>query len=129
MFYDADCEFCLRQVARLQRWLGPGRIQYSPLQSPNAAEILGLSPSELFSQMHYLRSDGRCFSGADALLELGRLLWWVRPLAWVGRMPGIVCGLRWAYRKVAAHRYCLASARSVNKARENKSRRVFFDLP
>lgn len=129
LFYDSECPFCRRQVARLQRWIGPGRIQYTPLASERAAERLGLPPAEMKSQMHFLSSDGRRFGGADALLELGRFLWWARPLAWMGRVPAITLGLRYLYRKLAERRHCFGGSCSRAGRERSKRTRTFFDLP
>jgi hypothetical protein len=79
------------------------------------------------TQMHFLTSGGRRFSGADALLELARFIWWARPLAWFGRLPGVVQALRWAYRKVAERRHRLNKACSIRK--RPRPVRVFFDSP
>lgn len=56
--------------------------------------------------MRVLTRDGCVFGGADAVIFLARQVWWMRPLAWIARLPGATAVLRSLYRRVAARRHC-----------------------
>ena len=87
MFYDASCALCLDWARRWERSLRRQGFRAIPLQTPGTAESLGVSPSDLLARMHLLTAGGRCFTGADAYVEMARARAWSRPLAWLASRP------------------------------------------
>lgn len=67
--------------------------------------------------MHLLTKDGARFAGADAFVEVGRHVWWARPLTAATRLPGVMPLLRRGYNWVAANRYCLNGSCPVPQRR------------
>ncbi len=116
LFYDAECKFC----TRLARWLAkPMRhrgLAVAPLQDPRVSALLGLSPDELLSAIRFVMSDGRQYSGADALLAVAHELWWARPLVWLAKIPGALFALRAAYTWGAHRLHCRAQVCAINHA-------------
>jgi predicted DCC family thiol-disulfide oxidoreductase YuxK len=108
LFFDAECEFCIR----IARWLAPilkkRGLGIAPLQDPRVGALLGLAREEVMREMKLLLSDGRQLGGADACVALAREIWWARPLVWVGKVPGVMDLLRNGYRSIAARRSCAA---------------------
>src|ERR1035438_4431544 len=108
LFFDAECVFC----TRIARWLAPilerRGLALAPLQDPRVVALLGFSHDRLMREMHFLRSDGSRYGGADTLVALARGVWWWRPLVWISKVPGIMPALRSWYRTIAARRSCMA---------------------
>jgi predicted DCC family thiol-disulfide oxidoreductase YuxK len=71
-----------------------------------AVRRFGLALPALAAAMHLILPDGRVFSGADAVPELGRLLpgkrWW----AWGFAVPGVRPVARRVYARIARGRRC-----------------------
>ena len=106
IFYDADCAFCRGLACRLERALWRRGFRILPLQTPGSEERLGVSSTDLFSEMYLLTSEGRRFGGADAVVEIAQRTWWAWPLAATARIPGTMPLLRRLYARVAANRAC-----------------------
>jgi predicted DCC family thiol-disulfide oxidoreductase YuxK len=108
LFFDAKCRFC----TRIARWLAPilqrRGLAVAPLQDPRVGALLGVSGEELMRELRFLLSDGSQYGGADAVVALGREIWWARPLVWLSKVPGMMEVLRAGYRWVAGLRSCAA---------------------
>ncbi len=107
VFYDGQCPICLRGIARFGGLLARHGFKVEPLQTPGTQERAGRSREAMMRDMHLLTADGRVMAGVDAYLHIGDTIGWLRPIAWIARLPG----LRWladqAYRCVADNRYRL----------------------
>lgn len=110
LFFDAECEFCTRIAAWLERPMQRRGLAVAPLQDPRVGALLGLSREELLRAIRYLSSDGNQHSGADALVALAREFWWARPLIWMSQIPGGAWMMRAGYGWVARQRRCHAQA-------------------
>jgi alginate O-acetyltransferase complex protein AlgI len=106
IFYDADCRYCRAMARRFQPLFAGRQFELLPLQTAGLAEKLHLAKSELLAEMRVLRPDGKCFSGADALIEIARDFWWAWPVWQLGRVPAIRGILRAGYRWIARNRSC-----------------------
>ena len=113
LFFDAECNFCIR----LARWIAPilarRGMAVAPLQDPRVGALLGLRGSELLRELRFLWSDGTQYGGADAVVAVARNIWWGRPLGWIAKVPGAMPLLHSGYRWVAAQRSCAAAQCSV----------------
>lgn len=107
VFYDADCSLCARSAARASRMLERRGFRLLPLQTPGAAERVGVTSEALLARMHLLKRDGRRFAGADAFVEIARHVKWARPVVALSEWQGVLPLLRRCYDWMAAHRYCL----------------------
>lgn len=99
VIFDDDCGMCARSIARLRPLLEPRGFRFQPFPP-------GTDKPEMKLQL----PGGLELGGATALLHLVRAVWWLRPLAWLAGIPGVLPLLQRAYRKVAAHRYGISSA-------------------
>ena len=106
LIYDGECGLCLRSVQRLRAWDREQRLAYVAFQDAPAVQRFGIGLPALAAAMHLVLPDGRVFSGADAVPELGRLLpgkrWW----AWGFAVPGVRQVARRVYRHIARRRHC-----------------------
>ena len=110
VIYDGECNFCRKQVERLQRLDCCGnRLSFISLHDPRVAERYpDLTRDQMMEQMYVIDREGRRHGGADAVRYLSRLL----PLLWIAapilHVPGTASLWRWMYRQVASRRYKLA---------------------
>jgi predicted DCC family thiol-disulfide oxidoreductase YuxK len=106
LIYDGECGLCQRAVQRLRAWDREQRLAYLPFQDTDAVRRFGIGLPALAAAMHLVLPDGRVFSGADAVPELGRLLpgkgWW----AWGFAVPGVRRLARRIYCGIAQRRRC-----------------------
>lgn len=103
LFYDGDCGFCRRCIARWRQIAGD-QARATPYQE--AAEQHPEIPLEDFRRaVQYLDDDGRRWSGARAIFESLRH---VRGYGWLAfaydRVPLFAPASNWIYREVAGHR-------------------------
>lgn len=106
LIYDGECGMCRRAVQRLRAWDREQRLAFLPFQDGEAVQRFGVALPALAAAMHLVLPDGRVFSGADAVPELGRLLpgkrWW----AWGFAVPGVRPLARRIYGGIAHRRRC-----------------------
>ena len=110
LIYDGDCGLCQRAVGRVRAWDREHRLVYVPFQNGDAVAHFGIGLPALAAAMHLVLPDGRVFSGADAVPELGRLLpgkrWWT----WGFVVPGVRHLARHVYGRIARRRRCAVRA-------------------
>lgn len=105
LFFDGTCGMCTRSRDALLRVNRTGELRTEPLQSPGAADRLGIPPSRLLESVRWLDSSGAVYSGAEAAnAALSTALGTRLPLVFY-RLPGIRFVEDAIYRWVAAHRY------------------------
>jgi predicted DCC family thiol-disulfide oxidoreductase YuxK len=105
LFFDGACGMCTRSEELLLRLNRTGKLQTEPLQTPGAAERLGLTPSSLLESVRWLDSSGAVYSGAEAAnAALSTAIGTKVPLL-LYRIPGVRFIQDAIYRWVAAHRY------------------------
>jgi len=108
LFFDAECGFCTRIAGWLAPILARRGFAVAPLQDPRVGALLGLSREELLREMRFLLSNGRNYSGADAVIAVAREIRWARPVVWFSRIPGMMNLLDVGYRWIAGRRSCAA---------------------
>ena len=106
VIFDGHCKFCQRQIARIHRADGAGRLAFISLHDPLVAERWpDLTHDQLMAEMYVVDQRGHYHGGAAAFRYLTRRLprWWVlMPLI---HLPGAMLVARWAYRWIAKRRY------------------------
>lgn len=130
VFYDADCPLCVAGVRRIGGLFARRGFAWEPLQGPDVALRLGASPAAMLDEMKLLLADGRVVGGADAWSELLRSVWWLSPLGWLMRLPGLHELCLAAYCCLARNRYCLGGAcRRDSLPPKHHRTTAFFELP
>jgi len=114
-FFDAECNFCTRFARFVAPILERRNLGVAPLQDPRVGALLGLSRHELLREMRFLHSDGTHFGGADAAIEIAKEIWWVRPIVWLSKIPGMMPLLHSGYHWIAAQRSCAAEQCTHNQ--------------
>jgi predicted DCC family thiol-disulfide oxidoreductase YuxK len=108
LFFDADCNFCVKIVRFIAPILNKRGFAVAPLQDPRVGQLLGLPEDELLREIRLLLGDGRQFGGADAVITLASDIWWARPIVWLSRLPGMTSLFHNTYRWIASNRKCAA---------------------
>lgn len=130
VFYDADCPLCVAGVRRIGGLFARRGFVWEPLQAQDAAARLGLSHSEMLGEMKLLLAGGRVAGGADAWAELFRSVWWLWPLGWLMRLPGLHALSHAAYRWLMRNRYCIGRVCRVSTGQARRHRTIpFCELP
>jgi len=106
VFYDAACPWCRGLARRLAPVLRPQHVEFAPLQASWPRARFGGTEEEWRREMRFQLADGRCYGGADAVLEIASFIAWARPWLLLTRLPGVRPLLRAAYARVAALRPC-----------------------
>jgi predicted DCC family thiol-disulfide oxidoreductase YuxK len=105
LFFDGACGMCTRSVELLMRLNRTGNLRAEPLQSPGAAERLGIPPSRLLESVRWLDFSGAVYVGAEASnAALSSAIGTRFPLM-LYRIPGVRFLEDAVYRFVVAHRY------------------------
>jgi predicted DCC family thiol-disulfide oxidoreductase YuxK len=105
LFFDGACGMCTRSRDFLLKIDRSGNLQTEVLQSPGAAERLGVAPTSLLESVRWLDSSGAVYSGAEAAnAAFSEAVGTRIPLA-IYRIPGIRFIEDAIYRWVAANRY------------------------
>ena len=135
VFYDGECQFCVRGATRWGDLFARRGFQWLPLQTPGATERLGMMEAALREEMKLLRADGRIFGGVDAWAVLFCSVWWLWPVGMLLSLPGG----RWfggiSYRWVARNRYCLSGScelpnhHHLDQSQTHPRHRAFLELP
>jgi predicted DCC family thiol-disulfide oxidoreductase YuxK len=110
VFFDADCSLCRRLVARHGSIFERRGFLFEPLQRAIRSGLHPIPAAEFQREMKLLTADRRWLGGADAWLELWASVGWMRPLAMLGRLPGLHALAVWIYGHIAANRHCLDGA-------------------
>jgi predicted DCC family thiol-disulfide oxidoreductase YuxK len=124
IFFDAECEFCRRWVARTEPIFAPRGFAFVPLEKDCARDMLRVPDEELLREMRVLMRNGERYGGADAIVALAKHVWWAWPLAIVARIPGIRRVLQAGYRSVASRRHCLSGRCAVSAGNRVLKRQV-----
>ena len=109
LYYDGNCVFCRREIARLRRWDGARRLDFTDIAAPGFSSLpAGVDMQSLNTEMHALAADGRLLVGIDSLLAAYTLVgrgWMVAPL----RVRALRPVLSSLYRRFARNRYRISA--------------------
>ncbi len=107
VLYDGICPICRASVERWGPMLRRRGFDFAMLQTDWVRQYFGLGVGELPAEMKLLLPDGTQLGGVDALIAMGRTVWWLWPFAVLAGWPGFNALARAAYRWIAVNRYCL----------------------
>ncbi len=123
VLYDGGCPLCSGLVERFRGALEPRGFGFAPFQEGWVRERLGLAAGDVPGEMKALSPEGELLGGVGAVLYLASLIPWVRPLAWIGGLPGFRRLLDREYRRIAANRLSLAGSCPLPSALDAERRR------
>jgi predicted DCC family thiol-disulfide oxidoreductase YuxK len=122
MFYDGGCPLCRREVALYRRLDRSQRITWLDISaSETRLEDYGLTLEGAMRELHVMGADGVMYRGAAAFPPIWAALPYLRRLAPLTRLPGVLPALERVYRLFARWRLrerC-AEGRCVHAAEED----------
>jgi predicted DCC family thiol-disulfide oxidoreductase YuxK len=106
VFYDNECPICIRTIITLNHFDSGNRIEFIPLQNNaiNEPALKGINPDELLKNIYSVNSKGTVYVGFDTYIKALHTIWYLMPIAWILRVPGIYHLGRSAYKAVAVNR-------------------------
>ena len=114
IYFDGECRFCGAQRQRWGRIFERRGLVWLPLQTPGAAERLGVTDAQWRAEMWLELAEGRKLSGVNAWSALMRRVWWLWPLGVLLAGPGFNGAARVLYRWIAKNRQCLGGACNIS---------------
>jgi len=98
VFYDGACPLCQREIAVYRGLDKTASVDFLDVSDPLQEVPVGISREVLLTRFHVQHPDGRTESGARAFLSLWARLRYLRWLARLGSVPGVVALLELFYR-------------------------------
>jgi predicted DCC family thiol-disulfide oxidoreductase YuxK len=129
IFYDAQCRLCRAGVTGLGRLFAQRGFIWLPLQTPGAANRLGLSDADILREMKLQLPGGRVLGGIDAWIHLFRSVLWLWPIGVLLSLPGFHALGQGCYRWLARNRYCLSGTCQVQDRQPHRRTIPFLELP
>lgn len=117
IFYDAGCVACVACRNRTGRLFESRGFRWVPLQTPGAAEWLGVSETAFATRMHLLSADGAVRHNADAFGVLCRSVCWLWPVGVLLLVPGFRELGQLTYEWIARNRHCFGGKCRVPETR------------
>lgn len=103
VYYDAQCKICQISADALHNTSSSASFE---LLDVHTAELPpGLDRENMLKEIYVAMPDGTMYKNADAILVILSTYWYLRPLVWIGRLPGCIHILRFLYGVVARNRY------------------------
>jgi len=118
--YDASCTFCTSTARKLFPFLAPRGYDFAPLQSSRVADAAGFDPAEIPEEIVLVTAGGEVYSGAEAIAQVARGIWWASPFWAATRIPPLAAAAQAAYRAVSARRHCLGGGCRVRRERSRR---------
>jgi predicted DCC family thiol-disulfide oxidoreductase YuxK len=105
-FYDGECPICNRTRIVLNHFDSGGRIEFLTIQENASKEpALGnIKMDTLLNDVHTVDLHGNVYKGLDAYIRTFNLIWYLKPLSWIMRIPGIYHLGKELYKKIALSR-------------------------
>ena len=108
VIYDGACQFCTRQVEKLNRWDGKQRLAYVSLHDESIVSTYpDLTKNELMEAIYLIDKCSKRHRGAVALRVISRRLPKLWLLAGLLHIPFSLPAWNWIYRQIAKRRYRL----------------------
>ncbi|HEY1841426.1 MAG TPA: DUF393 domain-containing protein [Mycobacterium sp.] len=105
LFFDGACGMCTRSRDLLLKFNRTGNVQTETLQSPGAAQRLGITPTSLLESVRWLDATGAVYSAAEAANAAFSAAVGTRIPLVIYRIPGIRFIEEAVYQWVAANRH------------------------
>ena len=118
--WDDECSACNAMKRRVESYATARGYVFCPMRI-----WLEAHPEASAGGMYVLTPAGRQLFAVDAALHVATLVWWLRPLHWISRLPIMHTLMAAGYRWFAAHRHafgCKACEGGQSSCRLNDTR-------
>jgi predicted DCC family thiol-disulfide oxidoreductase YuxK len=105
-YYDGECPLCNRTRVALNHFDSSNRIQFLTVQENAASEpaLKNIAEETLLTDIHSVDNNGRVRKGLDTYISVLNAIWYLKPLSWFLRVPGIYHLGKKIYKHVAINR-------------------------
>lgn len=105
-FYDAECPLCIRTKIVIEHFDIRTRIKFLSIQGNAGLEnaLSTISEHELYYNIHSIDRKGRVYSGIDTYLQVFKYIWFLKPMFYFIKVPGIYMLSKSVYNYVAVNR-------------------------
>lgn len=106
LYYDAECPLCARTRIALEHFDTRHVLRFASVQNSAGAEpaLAGVSETQLLTTIHSVDAAGRVYQGYSTYLRALGAIWYLAPLSWLLRVPGLRQLGERLYAYVAANR-------------------------
>jgi predicted DCC family thiol-disulfide oxidoreductase YuxK len=108
ILYDGSCGACTFFIGEKSEVLGRYGFAVAPLQEPWVQEWTGLSEEDLKKSICLINSEKKLFWGADVYRELCRVIWYLKPVYGISKLPFFRAVFDFIYRLIANRRVQLS---------------------
>lgn len=105
-FYDAECPLCNRTRIIINHLDVGRRVEFRPVQSAYEQEesLAAIPYASLLSDVYSVDLGGTLRNGVDTYIRVCSAIWYLKPLSWILRLPGIYHLFKRIYQFVAVNR-------------------------
>ncbi|MBO9153255.1 DCC1-like thiol-disulfide oxidoreductase family protein [Chitinophaga sp. GCM10012297] len=105
-YYDLECPLCLRTKIVIEHLDVAGKIKFASVQSYASAEpaLKDIPEETLLLDIHSVDKKGKVYKGVDSYIRAFRSIFYLKPLSWLLRIPGIYHLAGKVYRFTAENR-------------------------
>lgn len=105
-YYDGECPLCNRTRVALNHFDSGNHIEFLTVQENAAKEpaLKDISLDRLLDDIHSVDNNGRIYTGLDTYIRVLNATWYLKPLSWILRLPGIYHLAKRIYKYVAINR-------------------------
>jgi len=105
-YYDSECPLCIRAMIVIKHLDFRKRIQLLPVQGTWEQDpaLAGMDEQTLLLNIYSVDNKGRVYSGLDTYIKVLANIFYLVPLSWILRLPGIYQIGRKLYNYVALNR-------------------------
>lgn len=110
VYYDGQCPLCLKTVIVVEHFDVRRGVIFKDLQSHARLEpaLAGIDEHQLLQDLYAVDLTGRRYRGIDTYLKILSAMGYLKPLAWLLRIPGLYHTAARIYRRVADRRQRLS---------------------
>lgn len=123
-YYDGECPLCNRTRVAINHFDSRNRIEFLTVQgnTENEPALNGIAYEILLDDIHSVNNKGEVHVGLDTYIQVFGCIWYLKPLPWILRIPGIYYLGRKVYKYVAINR-------STERCTEDNCGYVVPELP
>lgn len=105
-YYDGECPLCNRTRIILEHFDTRNKIQFTTAQVGKLQdEVLKDIPLDtLLDDIHSVNRKGNVYSGVDTYIQVLNAIWYLKPVSWILRMPGLYHISKRIYRYISRNR-------------------------
>lgn len=105
-YYDGECPLCNRTRIVINHFDSGNRIEFLTVQEYAEQEpaLAGIPFDELLDDIHSVDRKGKVHKGIDTYIRVLSAIWYLKPLSWILRVPGIYHLGKRTYKFVAVNR-------------------------